>query len=79
MTPEFWAIITVGAALAGLILSSLRALRHDIRQRIDSLDQRVARLETGQAEIRERLARIEGTLETIFRIQGVPPGGDRAA
>ena len=52
MSVELIGIISVGVALAGLILAS----RRDINLRLVSLEQ-------GQADLRERMARLEGMLE----------------
>ena len=50
MSPEIIAIIGTGIALAGLIL----------RQSM-----RIDRLEQGQADLRERMAKLEGLLEGL--------------
>jgi len=52
MSVELIGIISVGVALVGLILAS----RRDINLRLVSLEQ-------GQADLRERMARLEGMLE----------------
>ncbi len=54
MSVELIGIISVGVALAGLILASKR----DINLRLISLEQ-------GQADLRERMARLEGILEGL--------------
>ena len=54
MSVELIGIISVGVALAGLILASKR----DINIRLVSLEQ-------GQADLRERMARLEGILEGL--------------
>ena len=59
MSPEIIAIIGTGIALAGLIL----------RQGM-----RIDRLEQGQADLRERMAKLEGLLEGLREaIAGRPP------
>ena len=66
MSPEMIAIIGTGIALAGLIL------RQGIR--IDRLEQRIDRLDQGQADLRERMAKLEGLLEGLREaIAGRPP------
>lgn len=55
------AIITVGIALAGMILSSQSAARRNT----EILDVRLAALEKGQGELRERMAHLEGLLEGL--------------
>ena len=54
MSTELIGIISVGVALAGLILASKR----DINIRLVSLEQ-------GQADLGERMARLEGILEGL--------------
>ena len=54
-------IITVGIALAGMILSSQSAARRNT----EVLDVRLAALEKGQGELRERMAHLEGLLEGL--------------
>ena len=55
MTPETIAILAVGAALAGLVWQSHRALRTDLGGRMD-------RIEGVMKDQGERIARIEGML-----------------
>ena len=61
MTPETIAIVAVGIALAGLILNGQRI----IGARLDRLDARIDKVEAGQAELRERMAHLEGLLEGL--------------
>ena len=56
MSAEFWAIIGVGVALAGLIWR---------------LDARIARLETRVSEMDRRITRIEGWIAGRFREEAV--------
>ena len=76
MSPELIAILAVGAAIAGLMLTGQRSLRRDIERvemtltkRIDgveaALTRRLERVETGQTELRERMAHLEGLLEGL--------------
>ena len=66
MSPEIIAIIGTGIALAGLILHQ--------GMRIDRLEQRIDRLDQGQADLRERMAKLEGLLEGLREaIAGRPP------
>lgn len=80
MTPEILTMIAIGLALAGLILR--QGARLD--RRIDRLDAdlrgEIADLRDEIIDMRERLARVEGMLETIFRLQDVlPRDHDKAA
>ena len=54
MTPEIIAIVTVGVALAGVILTSARGVRQDINE---------LRGEVGT--LRERMAHLEGLMERL--------------
>ena len=54
MTPELIAIVTVGVALAGVILTSVRGVRQDINE---------LRGEVGT--LRERMAHLEGLMEGL--------------
>jgi len=65
MSPELIAILAVGVALAGVVLTGLRGVRADLGRRIDKLEERVAAVERGQAELRERMAKLEGLLEGL--------------
>ena len=59
MSVELIGIVTVGVALAGVILTSSRGLRQDMRR----LDERISGLESQIGELRERMAHLEGLLE----------------
>ena len=61
MSGEIIAIVVVGVALAGVILTSNRGLRQDIRR----LDERISGLEARIGELRERMAHLEGLLEGL--------------
>ena len=55
----------IGAALAGLILTSNRGLRRDIRQDMAQLRQDIKDLRGEVGELRERMAHLEGLLEGL--------------
>ena len=61
MSVELIGIVTVGVALAGVILTSSRGLRQDMRR----LDERISGLESQIGELRERMAHPEGLLEGL--------------
>ena len=65
MSPELIAILAVGVALAGIVLTGLRGVRADFGRRMDKLEERIAAVERGQAELRERMAKLEGLLEGL--------------
>ena len=59
MSGEMIAIVAVGVALAGVILTATRGLRQDIRQdmaRLETrLDERISGLESQISELREAI------------------------
>ena len=70
------AVLAIGATLAGLILTSNRGLRQDIRQDmaqletrlredIGKLESRFDAMEKQFGELRERMAKLEGLLEGL--------------
>ena len=73
MTLELINTITVGLALAGLIIGLFAWLRHDIREQNSRLDN--LRQDSNQrlSEIRDRLSRLEGLIEGLFHPRTVTP------
>ena len=72
MSGEILAIVGVGVALAGLILTSVRGLRQDMQAQIGGLRGEIAGLRGEIAEVRaqiaqlrERMAHLEGLLEGL--------------
>ena len=61
MSGELIAILAVGVALAGLILSSTPGLRGEIA----GLRGEIAELRAEVAQLRERMAHLEGLLEGL--------------
>ena len=59
------AVLAVGAALGGLILTGNRGLRQDMAALEARLDERIGRLESQMGELRERMAHLEGLLEGL--------------
>ncbi|MCZ0952871.1 MAG: hypothetical protein OXQ89_10070 [Rhodospirillaceae bacterium] len=55
MTPEFYAIIATGIALAGLILNNQRAT-DELRKEVKNLGERIARLAGFMEGIRDAIA-----------------------
>ena len=90
MSVELISIVTVGVALAGLILTSIRGLRQDMRQdiarlesrlngRISALesqfDSRISALESQISELRERMAHEVSELrERMAKLEGLLEG-----
>ena len=65
MNPEFWAIIGVGVALAGLQWRLYVSLNANLSARMDRIETRIDRIE-------ERLSRIEGWIAGRFGEETVP-------
>ena len=72
MSGEIIAILAVGVALAGVILTSNRGLRQDmvrmesrLDERISGLESRFDAMEKQFGELRERMAHLEGLLEGL--------------
>ena len=59
------AVLAVGAALGGLILTGNRGLRQDMAALEARLNERIGRLESQMGELRERMAHLEGLLEGL--------------
>ena len=79
MSAEFWAIIGVGVALAGLqwrmhasLNASLNARMDRIEARLDRIEARLDRLEADLTSVKERLSRIEGWIAGRFREETAP-------
>lgn len=68
MSAEFWAILGVGAALAGLQWRMYASLNG----RMDRIEARIDRMQEDLASVKERLARIEGWIDGRFT-EGVTP------
>ena len=72
MNPEFWAIIGVGVALAGLqwrLYATLSARMDRMEVRLEA---RMDRIEADLGSIKERLSRIEGWIAGRFGEEPVP-------
>ena len=63
------AVLAVGVALGGLILTGNRGLRQDMRQDMAALearlDDRIGKVESQFGELRERMAHLEGLLDGL--------------
>ena len=62
MSPEFWAIIGVGVALA----AQQWRLYGSLNARMDRIEARMDRIEADLTSIKERLSRIEGWIAGRF-------------
>ena len=69
MSGEMIAILAVGVALVGVILTSLKGtetrLREDMAKLESRLDGKIGALESQIGELRERMAHLEGLLEGL--------------
>lgn len=82
MSAEFWAILGVGVAMAGLqwrMYASLNGRLDRIEGRMDRLEGRMDRIEGRMdrmqedlASVKERLSRIEGWIAGRFREETAP-------
>ena len=67
MTPELIAILSVGVALAGVMLQG----QHTLSARMDRLDRRMDRLEAEIKEVRDRLAaELKEIRDRLSRLEG---------
>ena len=65
MSGEIMAIFGVGVALAGLIVSSARGLRQDMKQLEARFDARIGKLGSQIMDLHGRMAHLEGLLEGL--------------
>ena len=72
MSPELIGILAVGAALCGVVVAGQRRLDNRISElenrlekQISALESRVEAVEHGLADLRERMARLEGLLDGL--------------
>ena len=75
MSGEIIAIMAVGVALGGLILTSSRGLRQDMTRMESRLDGKISGLESQISELRERMAHEIGELrERMAKLEGLLEG-----
>ena len=65
MSGEIIAILAVGVALAGLIVSSARGLRQDMKHLEARLDARIGKLESQIMDLHGRMSHLDGLLEGL--------------
>ena len=66
MSPELIAILAVGVALGGAMLSTMRGLRSDmidLRSEVRDVRSEVRDVRSDVGDLRERMARLEGLFE----------------
>ena len=76
MSPELIGVLTVGVALAALILNGQRTINERLAglengQR--TMNERLARLESDMTNMRERMARLEGSFAMFTGQQSPSP------
>ena len=62
---ELIAIVSVGAALAALIIAQSRSLRRDFFARMDRMEAQTKELRVQIGDLREHMAHLEGLLEGL--------------
>jgi predicted nucleic acid-binding Zn-ribbon protein len=82
MSAEFWAIIGVGVALAGMQwrmyaslngrMDRIEACMDRIEARMDRIEARIEGIEAALTSVKERLSRIEGWIAGRFREETAP-------
>lgn len=82
LSPELIAILAVGVALAGLMLTMMTVMMGSfdndlsaVQREVRELQGEVREIRTGQGELRERMARVESKLDVLAG--DWPPKQDR--
>ena len=65
MTPDTWTIIGTGIALAGVVLAGTWRVGSRLDRVEDHLTKRLDGLDKANADLRERMAKLEGLLEGL--------------
>lgn len=65
MSNELIALVAVGVALAGLILTTSRGLRNDMKKGEERLEAQINSLRSEVSLLRERMSHLEGLLEGL--------------
>lgn len=58
-------MVAVGITLAGLLLTTVRGLRREMRQEMQDIRGHMGRIDSQIGELRERMAHVEGLLKGL--------------
>ena len=75
LSPELIAILAVGVALAGVMLTMMTLLMDSFDKDLSAVREEVGELRAGQVELRERMVRVESKLDVLAG--DWPPKEDR--
>lgn len=65
MSPELIAILAVGVALAGIVITAQHTTRADFNKKLEAVQSDISGLRDGIGNLRERMAKLEGLLEGL--------------
>ena len=75
LSPELIAILAVGVALAGVMLTMMTLMMDSFDKDLSAVREEVRELRAGQVELRERMVRVESKLDVLAG--DWPPKEDR--
>ena len=75
LSPELIAILAVGVALAGVMLTMMTVMMNSFDKDLSAVREEVGELRAGQVELRERMVRVESKLDVLAG--DWPPKEDR--
>ena len=65
LSPELIAILAVGVALAGVMLTMMTLMMNSFDKDLSAVREEVRELRAGQVELRERMVRVESKLDVL--------------
>lgn len=65
LSPELIAILAVGVALAGVMLTMMTVMMVSFDKDLSAVREEVGELRAGQVELRERMVRVESKLDVL--------------
>ena len=78
LSPELIAILAVGVALAGVMLTMMMVMMDSFHRDMSAVREDVRELRAGQVELRERVARIEAKVDVLASDWPPKPSPDKA-